>query len=95
MKDHDSDGDVNLNTFLGHAIWQGKKSIYCITFHSLDRMTWDENGSYYLGDLHLLKKALVSKQFQKLNSGNYILPPPPTTKIKKRFWGLGTLWHVQ
>ena len=24
LKNHDSDGDVNLNTFLGHAIRQGK-----------------------------------------------------------------------
>ena len=50
-------------TFLGLAIWQGTKSVYYITFHSADRMTWDENGSYYLGDLHLLNQALFSKQF--------------------------------
>ena len=49
--------------FLGLAISQGKKSVYYITFHSLDRMTWDENGSYYLGKLHLLNQALFSKQF--------------------------------
>ena len=61
--------------FLGRAVWQGKKSVSYITVHSADRMTWDENESYYLGDLHLLNQALFSKQFLKLNSGNYILPP--------------------
>ena len=50
-------------TFLGLAIWQGKKSVSYISFHSADRMTWDENESYYLGDLHLLNQALFSKQF--------------------------------
>ena len=58
--------------FLGLAVWQGKKSVYYITFHSLDRMTWDENGSYYLDDLHLLNQALFPKQLKKLDYGNYI-----------------------
>ena len=50
-------------TFLGLAIWQGKNSVYYITFHPLDRMTWDENESYYVGDAHLLSNALFSDQF--------------------------------
>ena len=45
-------------TFLGLAVWQGNKSVSYITFHSRDRMTWDENTPYYLGDLHLLNIAL-------------------------------------
>ena len=31
-----------------------KKSVSYISVHSADRMTWDENESYYLGDLHLM-----------------------------------------
>ena len=50
-------------TFSGLAVWQGNKSVSYITFHSRDRMTWDENESYYLGDLHLLNIAICSKQF--------------------------------
>ena len=40
-------------TFLGLVTWQGKQSVYYIAFHPRDRMTWDEDESYYLGDLHL------------------------------------------
>ena len=50
-------------TFLGLAVWQGKKSVSYITFHSRNRMTWDENTPYNLGDLHLLNQALFSNQF--------------------------------
>ena len=47
-------------TFLGLA---GKKSVSYISFHSRDRMTWDENTPYYLGDLHLLSNARFSDKF--------------------------------
>ena len=56
-------------TFLGLAVWQGKIG-FLYNSHSRDRMTWDENEPYYLGDLHLLNIALFAKQFLKLNSGN-------------------------
>ena len=50
-------------TFLGLAVWQGTQPIFSLTFHARDRMTWDGNESYYLGDLHLLNIALFPKQF--------------------------------
>ena len=44
-------------TFVGLAVWQGKKSVYYISFHPRDRMSWKFDESYYLGDQHLLNNA--------------------------------------
>ena len=50
-------------TFVWVLAFGKEKTVAYISFHSADRMTWDENESYYLGDLHLLDIAFVSKLF--------------------------------
>ena len=85
--------DVNLNTFLGLAIWQGKTCVYYTTFHSLDRMTWDENGSYYLGDLHLLNQALFVKAILKVEFRELYFTPPESMPRRHVLWaGFLVLW---
>ena len=52
-----------------------KKSVSYIIFHSRDRMTWDENTPYYLGDLHLLNIAFFVRSILKVEFGELDLPP--------------------
>ena len=50
---------LEIPTSYGKSL--GTKPVYYITFHSVNRMTWYFEHSYYLGDAHLLSHTLFFK----------------------------------